>query len=179
MELCNKSSTFFWPVMIHEVFSDYRFSLFFIIISRNAQKEGILAWDCEYKEYILFFPTVFALLGDNPMQSEMACHIGLQGNAFCRACMVKRHESAPAPDAIQQRDFESNSRPTTPTIPTTPTQLSRPDSEDEAVNPGHPHDSDISDAILSDGPRPGSKKKKPPETMGAMVVRVTSFLRVR
>ena len=158
--------------------TDYHSSLY---LFRNAQKEGIVTWDCEHKEYVLIFPTVFALpvLGDNPMQSEMACHIGLQGKAFCRACMVKRHDSALAPDANQPLDLESNSQPTTPTIPITPTHPSHHlASEDELANTG-PNDSDISEAG-SDVPRFGSKKKKAPkETMGAMVARVTSFLRVR
>ena len=107
------------------------------------------------------------------MQSEMACHIGLQGNAFCRACMVKRHDSAPPPDAIQSQDFNSNSRPTTPTTPTLPSHLV---SEDEGVTIAPHHDSELSDAAGSDLPRLGTKKKKALETMGAMVARVTSFL---
>jgi hypothetical protein len=77
-----------------------------LIFTRNSQKEGILTWDCQQKEHVLIFPTVFALLGDNPMQSEMACHIGLQGNAFCRACLVKRNGSATAPDANQPPDLD-------------------------------------------------------------------------
>lgn len=36
---------------------------------------------------------VLALLGDNPMQSEFACHIGLRGKFFCRACWVKGHDA--------------------------------------------------------------------------------------
>lgn len=37
----------------------------------------------------LVIPAVLALLGDNPMQSEFVCHIGLQGKLFCQACWVK------------------------------------------------------------------------------------------
>ncbi|RDB27987.1 hypothetical protein Hypma_002121 [Hypsizygus marmoreus] len=55
----------------------------------TAQEHGIWAWDCEFNEPILIIPMVLALLGDNPMQSEFACHIGLRGKLFCRACWVK------------------------------------------------------------------------------------------
>jgi hypothetical protein len=33
-------------------------------------------------------PAVLAMLGDNPMQSELACHIGLTARLFCRICWV-------------------------------------------------------------------------------------------
>lgn len=51
---------------------------------------------------VLVLPAVLALLGDNPMQSELACHVGLAGKFFCRNCWVKGRdaeeaESAPAP----------------------------------------------------------------------------------
>lgn len=38
---------------------------------------------------VLIIPAVLAMLGDNPMQSELACHVGLQGKLFCRNCWVK------------------------------------------------------------------------------------------
>ena len=34
----------------------------------------------------MLIPSVLALLGDNPMQSEFACHIGLVGKYFCGVC---------------------------------------------------------------------------------------------
>ncbi|KAF6750688.1 hypothetical protein DFP72DRAFT_991577 [Ephemerocybe angulata] len=55
----------------------------------HLQEHGVWAWDCEAQEPILVFPVVLALLGDNPMQSEFACHIGLRGRMFCRSCWVE------------------------------------------------------------------------------------------
>lgn len=55
-----------------------------------AQKEGIWAWDGETEEPVLIFPVILALLGDNPMHSEFACHVGLRGRFFCRTCSVWR-----------------------------------------------------------------------------------------
>jgi hypothetical protein len=55
---------------------------------RALQETGIAAWDCHWKEEILVLPSVLAMLGDNPMQSEFACHIGFQGKYFCRVCWV-------------------------------------------------------------------------------------------
>jgi len=49
---------------------------------------GIWAWDCVDKTLVLLIPSVLALLGDNPMQSEMACHGGLMAKLFCRVCWV-------------------------------------------------------------------------------------------
>ncbi|KAH9945634.1 hypothetical protein B0H21DRAFT_693918 [Amylocystis lapponica] len=60
----------------------------------EAQSEGIWAWDCELNEPVLLVPFILALLGDNPMQSEFACHIGLAGKFFCRNCWVKGHDQA-------------------------------------------------------------------------------------
>ncbi|KAJ7147561.1 hypothetical protein C8R43DRAFT_889965, partial [Mycena crocata] len=65
-----------------------------------AQGDGIWVWDVEFNEAVLVIPEVLALLGDNPMQSEFACHIGLRGKFFCRACWVK------GTDALDDDDEE-------------------------------------------------------------------------
>lgn len=56
---------------------------------RSSYEEGIDVWDCEWAEDILTFVIPLADLGDNPMQSEMSCHIGLKGKCYCRCCMVR------------------------------------------------------------------------------------------
>ena len=38
---------------------------------------------------VLVILWILALLGDNPMQSEFACHAGLKAKFFCRMCWVK------------------------------------------------------------------------------------------
>ncbi|KAH7887171.1 hypothetical protein F5I97DRAFT_1807917, partial [Phlebopus sp. FC_14] len=50
-------------------------------------------WDVKAKEMILVIPTVLTMLGNNPMQSELACHIGLKGKFFCQCCWVKGHNA--------------------------------------------------------------------------------------
>ncbi|KAL1937003.1 hypothetical protein VTO73DRAFT_2037 [Trametes versicolor] len=57
---------------------------------RDCQSSGIWAWDSVWNEMVLVIPSVLAMLGDNPMQSEFACHVGLAGNLFCRVCKVSR-----------------------------------------------------------------------------------------
>ncbi|KAI0353117.1 hypothetical protein OH77DRAFT_1522874 [Trametes cingulata] len=65
-----------------------------------ARKTGIRVWDAAANEYVLVVPWILAFLGDNPMSSEFASHIGMQGKCFCRCCKVKGGDgSSRAPGA--------------------------------------------------------------------------------
>ncbi|KAJ7710473.1 hypothetical protein B0H17DRAFT_914738 [Mycena rosella] len=81
----------------------------------QAQENGIWTWDVHLQEPVLVIPEVLALLGDNPMQSEFACHIGLRGKLFCRACWVKGTDaldptagSAKGSDQSDQSDAQAS-----------------------------------------------------------------------
>ncbi|KAH9003025.1 hypothetical protein EDB86DRAFT_3063037 [Lactarius hatsudake] len=54
-----------------------------------AWNTGVWAWDCVHEDHVLVIPFVAALLGDNPMQSEFACHVGPGGKMICHVCQVK------------------------------------------------------------------------------------------
>lgn len=60
-----------------------------MVIYSACQESGILAWDCINQDLTLVIPSVLAMVGDNPMQSEFACHGGLKCSFFCRACWVE------------------------------------------------------------------------------------------
>ncbi|KAK0448235.1 hypothetical protein EV421DRAFT_1900873 [Armillaria borealis] len=75
----------------------------------EAEKNGIWAWDCELQEAVLVFPVVLAMLGDNPMQSEFACHIGLWGKFFCRVCDVKGKDANDGNPDRQTMAVDTNS----------------------------------------------------------------------
>ncbi|KAJ7138522.1 hypothetical protein C8R43DRAFT_1132056 [Mycena crocata] len=81
---------------------------------KAAQKTGIEAYDCAFDEMVLLIPWIIAMLGDNPMQSEFASHIGLSGKCFCRVCHVrgadtKNRPAGDAGDRERVREFLSTS----------------------------------------------------------------------
>ncbi|KAI0040193.1 hypothetical protein FA95DRAFT_912230 [Auriscalpium vulgare] len=75
----------------------------------DGQLYGIWAWDCVSKEMVLVIPGVLAFLGDNPMQSEIACHIGLRGKFFCRCCWVKGKDAEDQEHAPEPSGSRNNS----------------------------------------------------------------------
>lgn len=127
-------------------------------------------------EPVLVIPTVLALLGDNPMQSEFACHIGLQGKFFCRACWAKGSDAL-ATAAEPEPPRENSHRAESPGV-TIGEEGSGIDSDTSSI----PADSD-EEASQSSTPEIRGKKgkgrvKKARETMGNMVKRVKAFLTV-
>ncbi|KAK6985105.1 hypothetical protein R3P38DRAFT_2805837 [Favolaschia claudopus] len=137
----------------------------------EAQGNGIWVWDIEHNEPVLVIPEVLALLGDNPMQREFACHIGLRGKLFCRACWVKGH------DAMEGDDADN--------VPP-PTQRHRAASDAGSV---HSDGASVAGSDIQSDQDSGSEKpervgtskrragKRFKETMGEMVDRVKSFMK--
>ncbi|KAJ6477086.1 hypothetical protein C8R47DRAFT_985022, partial [Mycena vitilis] len=68
---------------------------------RKSQETGIEAYDCHVDEMVLLIPWIIAMLGDNPMQSEFASHIGLSGKCFCRVCNVRGADAKNRPDGAE------------------------------------------------------------------------------
>uniref|UniRef100_A0A8H7XVA1 Uncharacterized protein n=1 Tax=Psilocybe cubensis TaxID=181762 RepID=A0A8H7XVA1_PSICU len=118
-----------------------------------AQKHGIWVWDCIHKEAVMIFPPVFALLGDNPMHSEFACHIGMQGKYFCQICWAKGVDSQECPHKNLPHD--SCARPNFPTL----SIHSDVDSEDTFTRPSH-------------------KRRRYKESMESMLRRVSDFIKI-
>ncbi|KAJ6477093.1 hypothetical protein C8R47DRAFT_985146 [Mycena vitilis] len=68
---------------------------------QKSQETGIEAYDCHVDEMVLLIPWIIAMLGDNPMQSEFASHIGLSGKCFCRVCNVRGADAKNRPDGAE------------------------------------------------------------------------------
>ncbi|KAI6018600.1 hypothetical protein BKA83DRAFT_4464938 [Pisolithus microcarpus] len=125
----------------------------------HAQTHGIWAWDVEAREMVLVIPAVLAMLGDNPMQSELACHVGLQGKFFCRNCWVQGAgvESGQPPD-LTGRAVQTNL-----------------DDDTRSIETGSLA-SDSDGSLHQDITRPSKGKGRRSETMQDLVDRARRFL---
>ena len=145
---------------------DYAIGLSSIILTcceshREAWKTGVWAWDCVHEDHVLVIPFVAALLGNNPMQSEFACHVGPGGKSLCRICDVKGKDAStnglqPSAAATTSIDSENGGR-------STPDLTGTSDSDGDGNSSG-----DIS------APAKGRNRKL--KTMQEMVERVTRFI---
>lgn len=124
-------------------------SIYRLTKNRETWEDGILAWDYEHQDFVLVIPFISALLGDNPMQSEFACHVGAMGNFFCRICSVST-------GPLDAQDCEVD--------------------EVDDVPPEEPVLSGAtSDASTDGGQR---RKKERVETMAEMIDRIKRFVKV-
>ena len=142
--------------------------------SRDAQRDGIWAWDCEHKEPILIFPTVLALLGDNPMHSEFACHIGLRGKFFCRSCWVKGSYVEDAGNILRNVS-RGASRDNSPA----PSSAGSNANSDTANDPAAATTSNtLPGSGMESRPATSGKRKKYEESYSVMFDRVSAFVKV-
>jgi hypothetical protein len=108
---------------------------------------------------------ILALLGDNPMQSEFACHIGLGGKFFCRACWVKGTDAS----ADSAEDLNG---------PHADVQAEQLSDNESAAGSEATGDGGGSDDGSAPGRKPKSRRKRALESMSSMVNRVKSFVKV-
>lgn len=109
------------------------------------------------------------------MHSEFACHIGLRGQFFCRACWVKGSD---AQDGGNLPNIPGNDTPQTSPAPSAPVSE---DGSFENVLPSEDLPPPTMSVPLSTSPAsklPTPKRGKYKESMTAMFNRISAFIKV-
>ncbi|KAI0782792.1 hypothetical protein C8Q75DRAFT_795782 [Abortiporus biennis] len=131
----------------------------------SCQTNGIWAWDVVEKEMVLVIPAVLALLGDNPMQSEFACHIGLRGKFFCRNCWVKGNDAAEVKVSSRGEGYDLSGG-----------SGNDSDVETQSRRSNGSEKSDAGSTSQQDGEKQEKGKSRKNETMQELVDRARRFL---
>lgn len=132
---------------------------------RKGWEGGIWTWDCVHQERVLVIPSVVALLGDNPMQSEFACHVGSMGKYFCRVCRVKGSDvqtegpiiASQQPEDLDAQDSETSLESVEKSVTSLESELSSVESslvssiESSLVSSVEPDKSDQESGLSSNG----------------------------
>jgi hypothetical protein len=161
---------------LSKIYSSFYILYVDLVLLRKCQADGIWAWDCIENEPVLIVPSVFALLGDNPMQSEFACHIGLKGKLFCRACWVKGSDAV-AESEQEESDSRREDHDGSDNEPSENGSVAGSDAAVETDNEaGNEQASDVASAS---GKKGKGRRKKALESMASMVNRAKAFIKVR
>ena len=140
--------------------------------NRKAKAEGVWCWDSVYNEPVLLILVVLALLGDNPMQSEFACHIGMRGKMFCRAYWVKGADAL-----VESVVTERNNHPGESDADSARSSDGNISQGEESEGPEG--DSNQQGSTPGTAPNPLPKKKgKFVESLSSMISRVMLFMKV-
>ena len=108
------------------------------------------------------------------MQSEFACHIGMRGKLFCRACWVKGTDAADVTNPFEGNDGGGSDADS---VRSSDGQSSGGEGSDGSEVSGSMHEPNT-DVPIPNPVAPKKKKGKFVESMASMVKRVSSFVKV-
>lgn len=106
------------------------------------------------------------------MQSEFACHIGLKGKFFCRACWVK------GSDALRDKEDTSDGKDGDASDGTDGDASETNDSVSDGGSDTGDHGHGVTASAKSVPKKPKGRVKKTVESLASMVTRLKDFIKV-